>query len=81
MLRTAIAHTTRIVRHTGLEPCAVAKIIGTALTVRRPRTRYLVGRDAIAAAIIARFVPDRLVGRLLMQMLVSDRRRNAASST
>ena len=65
MIRTAIKHTTKIDRHTGLDPSVVAKVIGKALTVRRPRTRYLVGRDAIFAAMVAKFVPDRVVDRLL----------------
>jgi NAD(P)-dependent dehydrogenase (short-subunit alcohol dehydrogenase family) len=72
MIRTAIHHTTRIDRRTGLDPQAVATVIGTALTVRRPRTHYCVGRDAIAAKLAGTFVPGRLVDRLLLRMLISE---------
>lgn len=78
MIRTAIEHTTKNQR-TGLNPSAVAKVIGKALTVRRPRTRYLVGREAIFAAIVAKVVPDRVVDRLLLQLIVSDEAATHAS--
>lgn len=72
MIRTAIEHTAKIDRHTGLDPSVVAKVIGKALTVRRPRSRYLVGREAVAAAMVAKFVPDRVVDRFLLRLIVSD---------
>lgn len=51
---------------TGLAPEKVAEVITTALTAPRPKTRYLVGRDAkIAGRIIAR-LPDRLRDRLML---------------
>ena len=43
---------------TGLPPAAVAEVIVTALTAPRPRARYLVGRDARMAAMLA-YLPDR----------------------
>lgn len=49
----------------GLPPQKVAEVIEQALTARRPKTRYLVGRDArIGATVIAR-LPDRLRDRLM----------------
>jgi NAD(P)-dependent dehydrogenase (short-subunit alcohol dehydrogenase family) len=49
----------------GLDPVRVAEVVERALTVRRPRTRYPVGRDAkIVAAIVSR-LPDRVRDRLL----------------
>jgi NAD(P)-dependent dehydrogenase (short-subunit alcohol dehydrogenase family) len=48
----------------GLPPEAVATVIATALSARRPRPRYLVGRDARVAALVTR-LPDRLRERLL----------------
>ncbi len=48
----------------GIPPDEVAKVIAHALTARRPRTRYLVGRDAHIASVVARLPPwarDRLV--------------------
>ncbi|HEU5454371.1 MAG TPA: SDR family NAD(P)-dependent oxidoreductase, partial [Nocardioides sp.] len=47
----------------GLPPSAVASVITKALTSGNPRPRYLVGRDAQIAALIAR-LPDRLRYRL-----------------
>ena len=49
---------------TGLPPEAVAEVIAGVLAARRPRPRYLVGRDARAAALLTH-LPDRLRERLL----------------
>lgn len=49
----------------GLPAEEVATVVARALTVRRPRTRYLVGTDARVAAILAR-LPDRLRDRLVL---------------
>ena len=61
--------TQRIARETGIEPSEVAEVIGTALTSRRPRARYLVGNDAKQRAVMAKLLParvmDRLIGRAL----------------
>lgn len=46
---------------TGLPPDAVAKDVAHALTARRPKTRYLVGREAKSRALLARLVGDRVV--------------------
>jgi NAD(P)-dependent dehydrogenase (short-subunit alcohol dehydrogenase family) len=46
---------------TGLPPDAVAKDVAHALTAKRPRTRYLVGREAKSRALLARRVGDRAV--------------------
>jgi NAD(P)-dependent dehydrogenase (short-subunit alcohol dehydrogenase family) len=48
---------------TGLPPDRVAQVVMTALTTERPRPRYLVGRDAQIAAVVAR-LPFRLRYRL-----------------
>jgi NAD(P)-dependent dehydrogenase (short-subunit alcohol dehydrogenase family) len=69
MIATALEHNTKIDRHSGVDACVVAKVIGEALTARRPRTRYLVGRDAILAAAMAKFVPDQLMDRLLLSLI------------
>jgi hypothetical protein len=47
----------------------VAEAIGTALTASRPRTRYLVGRDAKLRGPMAKFLPDRLMDRLILRAL------------
>jgi NAD(P)-dependent dehydrogenase (short-subunit alcohol dehydrogenase family) len=53
----------------GLPPHAVAEVIGAAMTAERPRTRYIVGRDAKLRAALARYLPgramDSLIGRAL----------------
>jgi NAD(P)-dependent dehydrogenase (short-subunit alcohol dehydrogenase family) len=51
-----------------LPPDSVARVVAAALTVRRPRTRYLVGRDARAGALAARLLPDRLRDVLLLRL-------------
>jgi NAD(P)-dependent dehydrogenase (short-subunit alcohol dehydrogenase family) len=61
--------TVKIEQERGMEPEAVAEVVGAALTARRPRTRYLVGRDAKLRARMAAVLPDRamdsLIGRAL----------------
>jgi NAD(P)-dependent dehydrogenase (short-subunit alcohol dehydrogenase family) len=71
MITTALEHTTRINQRTGIDARVVAKAIGKALTVRRPRPRYLVGRDAVVAAAMAKVVPDRVMDRLLLSLVKS----------
>lgn len=48
----------------GQRPEAVAEVIAMVLEARRPRPRYLVGRDARAAALLT-YLPDRLRERLM----------------
>jgi NAD(P)-dependent dehydrogenase (short-subunit alcohol dehydrogenase family) len=63
------AETRKVEQERGMPPSAVAEVIGRALTARRPKTRYLVGRDAKLRAAIAKCLPDRamdaLIGRAL----------------
>jgi NAD(P)-dependent dehydrogenase (short-subunit alcohol dehydrogenase family) len=56
-VRTASARGAR----TGLPADAVAKDVAHALTARRPRTRYLVGREAKTRALLARILGDRAI--------------------
>jgi hypothetical protein len=49
----------------GVLPIEVAKVIGRSLATTKPKTRYLVGKDArIAGKFVAR-LPDRTRDRLL----------------
>ena len=69
-LRDAIrAESVKIAERTGIEPSAVAEVIGTALTTSRPKTRYLVGRDARSQWAIAKRVPDRVMDRLIARAM------------
>ena len=63
------AESQRIATDTGIEPSEVAETIGRALTVGRPRTRYLVGRDAKARGALAGLVPDRALDALIARTL------------
>jgi NAD(P)-dependent dehydrogenase (short-subunit alcohol dehydrogenase family) len=49
----------------GAPPEKVARVVAHALTASRPRTRYLVGADARAMAVLKKLLPDRLRDRLL----------------
>ena len=69
-LNTALrAEAHRIDTETGIEPGEVAEVIGRALTARRPRTRYLVGRDAKVRDKAARVLPDRVFDALIAHTL------------
>jgi NAD(P)-dependent dehydrogenase (short-subunit alcohol dehydrogenase family) len=46
---------------TGLQPDAVAKDVAHALTARKPKTRYLVGKEAKSRALLARIAGDRVI--------------------
>jgi hypothetical protein len=58
----------RIARE-GLPPEAVAEVVGRAVTDRRPRARYVVGRDAKIQAVAARLLPDSLLDSLIARAL------------
>ncbi|HTI74532.1 MAG TPA: SDR family NAD(P)-dependent oxidoreductase [Mycobacterium sp.] len=49
----------------GLPAEAAAKVIAKAVTARKPRTRYTVGRDAAMITRLARFLPDRTLDRVI----------------
>jgi len=63
------AEARKIATDTGVEPREVAEVIGRALTSSKPRTRYLVGRDAKARDALARVLPDRVFDRLIARTL------------
>jgi len=48
---------------------AAAKVIAKAVTARKPRTRYTVGRDAALLTRLARILPDRMLDRLFAAAL------------
>ena len=56
LARQRVAHSSQA----GIPPAAVARAVAHALTARRPKTRYLVGRGLWLAVLLAKFAPDRL---------------------
>ncbi len=67
-----IAGVTKIVERLareGLPPEAVAEAVGRAATARRPRARYVVGRDAKVQALAARLLPDRVMDSFIARAL------------
>jgi NAD(P)-dependent dehydrogenase (short-subunit alcohol dehydrogenase family) len=55
----------------GGSPDKVAKVVETALTASRPRTRYLVGPDAKAQVVLSTILPDRAFDALEARYLGS----------
>ncbi len=53
----------------GVPAIEVAKVVAHALTARKPRTRYLVGRDAKIQALLKKILPDRTLDRLTLKFL------------
>jgi len=53
----------------GIDPADAARVIADAIEARKPRTRYLVGRDAKVMARMAGLLPDRIVDRLIARNL------------
>lgn len=49
----------------GIPPEEVAKAVSHALSSKKPKTRYVVGRDAQIQAMLARIAPDTLRDRLI----------------
>jgi NAD(P)-dependent dehydrogenase (short-subunit alcohol dehydrogenase family) len=54
----------RLVRSSPTKPADVARAVHRALTVKRPRLRYLVGRRAGLLLMLRRYVPDGLFERI-----------------
>jgi NAD(P)-dependent dehydrogenase (short-subunit alcohol dehydrogenase family) len=53
----------------GVAPLQVARAVEHALTARRPKTRYVVGRDARVQLILSRLLPTRLMDRLVVRAM------------
>ena len=69
LVATVRARTREIAEGSGLPAEQVAEVVGVAMTVARPRTRYAVGREARLRAALARVLPDRVFDRLIMRAL------------
>ena len=53
----------------GISPEKVAKVVEHALTSSRPRTRYLVGKDAQVRARVEALIPDKVRDRIVARVL------------
>lgn len=53
----------------GVPPLQVVRVIEHALLARRPKTRYVVGRDAKMRLAVSRLVPTRVMDRLVMRVM------------
>jgi NAD(P)-dependent dehydrogenase (short-subunit alcohol dehydrogenase family) len=62
----------------GLPPDTVARVVQRALVYDRPRTRYLIGRDAWLRLLLERLLPDRMLDALVSRQL--DRLAGAGKS-
>jgi NAD(P)-dependent dehydrogenase (short-subunit alcohol dehydrogenase family) len=69
LIRALRAETVKIEETSGLPPEEVARVVGEALTARKPKTRYLVGRDAKIRAAMAKRLPDRVMDSLIGRAL------------
>lgn len=63
----AMTETMRKTGEAGIPPAKVAKVIARALTARRPKTRYLVGKDARGAIAGKRILPDRAFDKIVVK--------------
>lgn len=66
-LADSIAARWRAAADTAGDPALVAAAIERALTARKPRLRYTVGKDARRAVVLRRILPDSLFARLVVQ--------------
>jgi NAD(P)-dependent dehydrogenase (short-subunit alcohol dehydrogenase family) len=67
-LRAALDAATRTGER-GMEPDRAARIVERALTVRRPRPRYVVGADARAMIVAQAVLPTRAFDRLMLRAM------------
>jgi len=65
----AITAQTASFTESGLPADAAAKLIAKAVTARKPRTRYTIGRDASLLTFLARILLDRILERVFAAAL------------
>ncbi len=66
---TAMRAAAREFEEAGIPADEVAKFVEHALTAKKPKTRYVVGRDAQLQRVLAKVVPDRIRDRLIASQL------------
>lgn len=62
-----MAHTFKTNEHAGSSPEIVAEVVERALTDPHPRTRYPAGKDSVKLALLARFVPEKLLDAAILR--------------
>ena len=65
----AITAQTASFTEAGLSADVAARVIAKAVTARKPRTRYTIGRDAALLTLLARILPDRILDRVFAAAL------------
>ena len=65
----AITTQSRTFTNGGLPAARAAHVIANAITTKKPRTRYTIGRDAAIIVRLARLAPDRILDRILRRNL------------
>lgn len=53
----------------GIRPEKVAAVISRAIRDRKPKTRYTAGRDSAILTRLVRFLPDRVLDRMLLSQM------------
>jgi NAD(P)-dependent dehydrogenase (short-subunit alcohol dehydrogenase family) len=53
--------------HAGSPPEDVAAVVERALADRHPRTRYPAGKDSVKLALLARFLPEKLMDAAILR--------------
>jgi len=71
-LMTAFRNQAQTLERNGIDPAEAAGVIADAIEARKPRTRYVVGRDAKFMTTMASLLPDRVVDRLIARNLGLD---------
>jgi NAD(P)-dependent dehydrogenase (short-subunit alcohol dehydrogenase family) len=64
-----------------ITPTHVAQAVHRALTARRPRMRYIVGRPATLVVLLRRYVPNALFERLYFGLLLRQITRTSSPQT
>lgn len=65
----AFVQTVRKMEQGGLQAESVAEVVARGLTVPKPKTCYLVGRDARLQSFLSKWVPDRIRDSLVLKAL------------
>ena len=67
--------------NSGDDPDVVARVVLRALSTKRPRTRYVVGKDGRLLAFLARWAPDRLFDAMRVRLFGLPKKFGVAAQT